>query len=88
MLVSLRPSGLADDPKHPRQVAITVFDAGYAEVLGKDRFLREIEVTAGLRFLESLRGDAEYEALISGLTHDGCEGIYAGSVRFYRGGRR
>jgi len=39
---------LADDPKHHRHVAIKVFDAGYAEVLGKDRFLREIEVTAGL----------------------------------------
>jgi serine/threonine-protein kinase len=39
---------LADDPKHHRQVAIKVFDAELAEVLGKDRFLREIEVTAGL----------------------------------------
>ena len=39
---------LADDPKHRRQVAIKVFDAGLAEVLGKDRFLREIELTAGL----------------------------------------
>jgi serine/threonine-protein kinase len=39
---------LADDPKHHRQVAIKVFDAGYAEAMGKDRFLREIEVTAGL----------------------------------------
>jgi serine/threonine-protein kinase len=39
---------LADDQKHHRQVAIKVFDAELAEVLGKDRFLREIEVTAGL----------------------------------------
>jgi serine/threonine protein kinase len=39
---------LADDPRHHRQVAIKVFDPGYAEALGKDRFLREIEVTAGL----------------------------------------
>jgi serine/threonine-protein kinase len=39
---------LADDPKHRRQVAIKVLDAGLAEVLGKDRFLREIELTAGL----------------------------------------
>ena len=39
---------LADDPKHHRQVAIKVFNADVAEVLGKDRFLREIEVTAGL----------------------------------------
>ena len=39
---------LAEDPKHRRQVAIKVFNAELAEVLGKDRFLREIEVTAGL----------------------------------------
>jgi TolB-like protein len=39
---------LADDPKHRRQVAIKVFEAGLAEVAGKDRFLREIELTAGL----------------------------------------
>ena len=39
---------LADDPKHHRQVAIKVFNAEFAEVLGRDRFLREIEVTAGL----------------------------------------
>ena len=39
---------LADDPKHRRQVAIKVFNAELAELLGKDRFLREIEVTAGL----------------------------------------
>ena len=39
---------LADDPKHHRQVAIKVFNADLAEVLGKDRFLREIELTAGL----------------------------------------
>jgi eukaryotic-like serine/threonine-protein kinase len=38
---------LADDPKHHRQVAIKVFNADLAEVLGKDRFLREIELTAG-----------------------------------------
>jgi serine/threonine-protein kinase len=39
---------LAEDPKHRRQVAIKVFGAELAEALGKDRFLREIELTAGL----------------------------------------
>jgi len=47
---------LAEDPRHRRQVAIKVFDPELAAVfdpelaaaLGTDRFLREIEVTAGL----------------------------------------
>ena len=39
---------LADDLKHRREVAIKVFDPQLAAVLGGDRFLREIEVTAGL----------------------------------------
>jgi TolB-like protein len=39
---------LADDPRHRRQVAIKVFDAELAAALGQDRFLREIELTAGL----------------------------------------
>jgi serine/threonine-protein kinase len=39
---------LADDLKHRRQVAIKVFSPELAAVLGKDRFLREIELTAGL----------------------------------------
>jgi hypothetical protein len=39
---------LADDPKHHRQVAIKVFAPELAAILGKDRFLREIELTAGL----------------------------------------
>ena len=39
---------LADDPKHRRQVAIKVFAVELAAALGKDRFLREIEVTASL----------------------------------------
>jgi TolB-like protein len=39
---------LADDPKHRRQVAIKVFKPDVASVLGEDRFLREIELTAGL----------------------------------------
>ena len=39
---------LADDPRHRRQVAIKVFDPELAAVLGTDRFLREIELTAGL----------------------------------------
>jgi serine/threonine-protein kinase len=39
---------LADDHKHRRQVAIKVFSAEVAEAFGRDRFLREIELTAGL----------------------------------------
>ena len=39
---------LADDLKHRRQVAIKVFKPELAAVLGKERFLREIELTAGL----------------------------------------
>ena len=39
---------LADDLKHRRQVAIKVFKPELAAALGKDRFLREIELTAGL----------------------------------------
>ena len=39
---------LADDLKHHRQVAIKVLDRELAQWIGKDRFLREIEVTARL----------------------------------------
>jgi len=39
---------LADDDKHHRQVAIKVFHVDLAEMMGKDRFLREIELTASL----------------------------------------
>jgi eukaryotic-like serine/threonine-protein kinase len=39
---------LAEDPRHRRQVAIKVFNAELAEAQGRERFLREIEVTAGL----------------------------------------
>jgi serine/threonine-protein kinase len=39
---------LAEDPRHRRQVAIKVFNADLASALGEDRFLREIELTAGL----------------------------------------
>jgi len=39
---------LADDVKHRRKVAIKVFDPELAAVVGSDRFLREIELTAGL----------------------------------------
>jgi serine/threonine protein kinase len=39
---------LADDMKHRRKVAIKVFDPQLAAVVGSDRFLREIELTAGL----------------------------------------
>jgi serine/threonine protein kinase len=39
---------LADDVKHRRKVAIKVFDSQLAAVVDSDRFLREIELTAGL----------------------------------------
>jgi serine/threonine protein kinase len=40
---------LADDLKHRRRVAIKVLKPALAEVLGAERFLREIETTANLR---------------------------------------
>jgi serine/threonine protein kinase len=39
---------VAEDLKHRREVAIKVFDPEVAAVLGTERFLREIELTAGL----------------------------------------
>ncbi len=39
---------LAEDLKHRRQVAIKVLDPELARVLGSDRFLREVQVTANL----------------------------------------
>ena len=39
---------LADDLKHARQVAIKVLHPELAAVLGPDRFLKEIEIAAGL----------------------------------------
>ena len=39
---------VAEDLKHHRQVAIKVFDPTFGEVLGPERFLREIEIAAGL----------------------------------------
>ncbi|MDX1673359.1 MAG: protein kinase [Longimicrobiales bacterium] len=39
---------LADDLKHNRQVAVKVFRPELAAQLGTDRFVREIEITAGL----------------------------------------
>ena len=39
---------LADDLKHPRQVAIKAMNPDLSEVLGADRFLREIETAASL----------------------------------------
>ena len=39
---------LADDPKHGRQVAIKVLHPELAAVLGAERFLKEIEIAAGL----------------------------------------
>jgi eukaryotic-like serine/threonine-protein kinase len=40
---------LADDLRHRRPVAIKVLDPQFAAFLGAERFLKEIEVTAGLR---------------------------------------
>src|SRR2546427_8310354 len=39
---------LADDLKHGRQVAIKVLKREVASAIGSDRFLREIEIVAGL----------------------------------------
>jgi tetratricopeptide (TPR) repeat protein len=39
---------LARDLKHPREVAIKVLDPEVARVVGRERFLREIEITASL----------------------------------------
>ena len=39
---------LADDVKHHRQVAVKVFRAELASMLGADRFLREVEIAARL----------------------------------------
>src|SRR5262245_32318993 len=39
---------LADDLRHRRPVAIKVLNAELAAVLGTERFLREIEIAAGL----------------------------------------
>jgi serine/threonine-protein kinase len=39
---------LADDPKHGRVVAIKVLHAPFARFIGRERFLREIEIAASL----------------------------------------
>ena len=39
---------LADDPKHGRQVAVKVLHAEVARLIGRERFLREITIAAGL----------------------------------------
>jgi serine/threonine-protein kinase len=39
---------LADDPKHGRQVAVKVLHTEIARVIGRERFLREIEIAASL----------------------------------------
>jgi serine/threonine-protein kinase len=39
---------LADDPKHGRQVAVKVLHGDVARLIGRDRFLREIEIAARL----------------------------------------
>jgi serine/threonine-protein kinase len=39
---------LADDSKHGRQVAVKVMHSRVARLIGPDRFLREIEIAAGL----------------------------------------
>jgi serine/threonine-protein kinase len=39
---------LADDPRHGRQVAVKVLHTDIARLIGRERFLREIEIAAGL----------------------------------------
>ena len=39
---------LAEDLRHPRQVAIKVLDHELAAAVGTERFLREIRIAAGL----------------------------------------
>ena len=39
---------LADDPKHGRQVAVKVLHGEVARRIGRKRFMREIEIAAGL----------------------------------------
>ena len=39
---------LADDPKHGRQVAVKALHAEVAQLIGRERFKREIEIAAGL----------------------------------------
>jgi eukaryotic-like serine/threonine-protein kinase len=39
---------LAEDLKHPRRVAVKVLDPELGQALGAERFLREIEIAAGL----------------------------------------
>jgi serine/threonine-protein kinase len=39
---------LADDPKHGRQVALKALHTEVAQVIGRERFAREIEIAAGL----------------------------------------
>ncbi|MDF2775904.1 MAG: protein kinase, partial [Geminicoccaceae bacterium] len=39
---------LAEDPKHGRLVAVKVLQGDVARVVGEDRFMREIEIAAGL----------------------------------------
>jgi len=39
---------LADDPKHGRQVAVKVLHGDVARLIGRERFLREIEIAARL----------------------------------------
>ncbi|MEO5815800.1 MAG: serine/threonine-protein kinase [Gemmatimonadaceae bacterium] len=39
---------LADDPKHGRQVAVKVLHSEVARIIGRERFIREIEIAASL----------------------------------------
>ncbi|MEO8620547.1 MAG: serine/threonine-protein kinase, partial [bacterium] len=39
---------LADDPKHSRQVAVKVLHTEVARMIGRERFIREIEIAASL----------------------------------------
>ncbi len=61
---------LAHDPKHDRKVAIKILHAELAAVLGADRFLQEIRVTANLHHPHFL-----------GLIDSGLVGEGAGDLR-------
>jgi TolB-like protein/Tfp pilus assembly protein PilF len=45
---------LADDARHHRKVAVKVLDPGVAREIGRERFAREIEISAGLRHPRTL----------------------------------
>ena len=51
---------LARDPKHDRQVAIKVLKPGLASVVGVERFLNKIRVTAGCNDILALDDDSGF----------------------------